>query len=62
MTEKSKELLAAEKELRDLPLSEMIGEKADTLKAKVSKAGGELKQLKDRLAIYEAQITKKSAQ
>lgn len=62
VTEKSKELLASEKELKDLPLSEMIGEKADTLKTKVSKVGEELKQLKQRLGIYEAQITKKSAQ
>ena len=61
-TEKSKELLASEKELRDLPLSEMIGAKADSLKAKVSKQGEELAKIKKRLEIYETAIAKKTAQ
>ncbi|MFA6174140.1 MAG: hypothetical protein WC701_10725, partial [Kiritimatiellales bacterium] len=59
ITEKGKELEALTAKIKEIPLTELMGEKSKTLKADISKITTSMGKLKDQMAAYAKELAAK---
>jgi hypothetical protein len=59
IAEKGKELEALTAKVKEIPLTELMGEKAKALKADVSKITTSMGKLKDQMAVYAKELAAK---
>jgi Skp family chaperone for outer membrane proteins len=62
ITKKSSELMAKTEELKNIPLNEMLGDKAKKLKAEIAEKTKYIDALKERMQVYLDEVKKKAAQ
>lgn len=59
IAEKGKEIDALKEQIKEIPLTEMMGEKAKSLKDDVTEITTSLSKLKDRMAVYAKELSAK---
>ena len=59
IAEKGKELDALKARIKEIPLNELMGDKAKTLKADLSKIADSTGKLKDQMAVYAKELAAK---
>ncbi|MCC7300622.1 MAG: lipoprotein [Verrucomicrobia bacterium] len=59
IAEKGKELEALGAKIKEIPLTELLGEKAKTLKGEMSKITTSMGKLKDQMAVYAKELAAK---